>query len=204
MVPPVDSGVSPGGGVTLPDGPGWVPRERAVLVFLFQGPDVLLIRKKRGLGAGKINGPGGRIDPGETAAEAAVRETREEVGLEPSGLIEAGQLCFQFTDGHGIHCTVYTGTQWRGNLTETDEADPFWHPVDAVPFDAMWADDQFWFPALLNGRYFRGYFTFHGDQLLDHRVDLAASMDGNVQVQGQSQPFEVGPAGEINRPHRSS
>ena len=27
--------------------------------------EVLLIRKKRGLGAGKINGPGGKIDPGE-------------------------------------------------------------------------------------------------------------------------------------------
>ena len=41
------------------------------------GGQVLLIRKKRGLGAGKINGPGGKLDPGETFAQTAVREVQE-------------------------------------------------------------------------------------------------------------------------------
>ena len=47
----------------------WQPHERANLCFVVRGEEVLLIHKKRGLGAGKINGPGGRIEPGETAAE---------------------------------------------------------------------------------------------------------------------------------------
>jgi 8-oxo-dGTP diphosphatase len=46
----------------------WQPTERANLCFVTRGDEVLLIHKKRGLGAGKINGPGGRIEPGETAA----------------------------------------------------------------------------------------------------------------------------------------
>lgn len=52
----------------------WVPQERATLLFVIRNGQVLCIRKKRGLGAGKINGPGGRIDPGESAEQAAIRE----------------------------------------------------------------------------------------------------------------------------------
>lgn len=171
MVPPAEAAAYP---PALPDGPDWRPRERAVLLFLFRGNEVLLMRKKRGLGAGKINAPGGRIDPGETPEQAAVRETREEVGLSARGIREAGQLFFQFADGHSIHCTVFTGREWEGALVETDEADPFWVARDAVPFDQMWADDRHWFPALLRGAPFRGYFTFEGDVMGAFRVDEAA------------------------------
>ncbi len=59
----------------------WTPTEEATLLFAFDGGGrVLLIHKKRGLGKGKINGPGGRLEAGETPVQAAVRETREEVG----------------------------------------------------------------------------------------------------------------------------
>ena len=37
----------------------WVPTDPATLVFVIRDRQMLLIRKKRGLGAGKINGPGG-------------------------------------------------------------------------------------------------------------------------------------------------
>ncbi|RKX74483.1 MAG: NUDIX hydrolase, partial [Spirochaetes bacterium] len=55
----------------------WKPVEEAVLCFIRDRKEekVLLIHKKTGLGAGLINAPGGRIDPGETPEEAAVRET---------------------------------------------------------------------------------------------------------------------------------
>ena len=45
-----------------PDWARWTPTERAALCFVVTGGRVLLIRKKRGLGAGKVNGPGGRLD----------------------------------------------------------------------------------------------------------------------------------------------
>ena len=40
----------------------WQPQQRATLLFVIQGNQVLLIHKKRGLGAGNINGPGGRLE----------------------------------------------------------------------------------------------------------------------------------------------
>jgi 8-oxo-dGTP diphosphatase len=150
---------------------GTDPRERAVLCFIIEQGRVLLIEKKRGLGAGKINGPGGRLEPGETPLQAALRETREEVGLIPRDLREAGQLFFQFADGHSIHCVVFTADGAGGEMIETDEALPFWERLDQIPFDRMWADDEHWFPAMVAGQYFRGYFTFDGDRMLSQRVE---------------------------------
>ncbi|MET0989706.1 MAG: NUDIX domain-containing protein, partial [Glaciihabitans sp.] len=45
------------------------------------GTEVLLGRKKTGLGTGRLVGPGGKLEPGESARAAAVREVAEEVGL---------------------------------------------------------------------------------------------------------------------------
>ena len=129
--------------------------------------ELMLIRKKRGLGAGKINGPGGRIDPGETALQAAVRETEEEIGLTPRDLREAGQLSFQFVDGYGLESWSFTGSP-----RETDEAIPMWRPADRLPFDEMWADDELWIPEMLDGNVFRGYFVFDGDLMLSHRLEV--------------------------------
>ena len=77
------------------DWPNWKPTEYANLCFVIRDGQILLIRKKRGLGAGKINGPGGRLEAGETAEQAAIRETQEEIGVTPTGLDHAGELFFQ-------------------------------------------------------------------------------------------------------------
>jgi 8-oxo-dGTP diphosphatase len=154
------------------DWPRWQPHDRATLVFVLRGEEILLIRKKRGLGAGKINGPGGRLDPGESAAACAVREVEEELHVTPAALEPAGQLLFQFVDGYALHVEVFRAREHRGEARETDEAVPLWTPIDAVPFDEMWADDRLWFPHLLAGRPFRGYFTFDGDTLLDYLLEV--------------------------------
>src|SRR5436190_2625437 len=111
----------------------WQPRERANLCFIVKDGKVLLIRKKRGLGAGKINGPGGKLEPGETAHDAAVREVQEEIGVTPLELEDRGELHFQFADGYSLHCAVFVATDLAGEPAETAEATPFWVAVDDVP-----------------------------------------------------------------------
>lgn len=149
------------------DWDAWRPTIRATLLFVIVGGDVLLIEKQRGLGAGKVNGPGGKIEPGETAAECAVRETREELCVTALGVSEVGQLWFDFVDGTKIHAVVFRADGFEGEPTETDEAVPLWCPVDQVPFDRMWADDELWFPHLLNRTPFTAHCTFDDDRLLD-------------------------------------
>lgn len=152
------------------DWQNWTPTERATLLFVLQDSYILLIDKKTGLGAGKINGPGGRIDPGETPMQGAIREVQEELCVTPTGVRPAGELSFQFIDGYSLHGSVFTATGFEGQLCETREAAPLWTPVDRIPYERMWADDSLWLPLLLQGRGFSGFFVFDGDTMLDSLV----------------------------------
>ncbi len=146
----------------------WQADDLATLCFVFEGDQVLLIRKKRGLGAGKINAPGGRIDPGETPLQCAIRETQEELLVTPMDLRLCGEHRFQFVDGYSLHVWVYAARRHEGTATETDEAIPLWSPVDAIPFEEMWADDILWIPHMLAERHFQGQWIFDGDDIVDH------------------------------------
>ena len=153
------------------DWKAWEPTERATLLFVIRDGAMLLIHKKRGLGAGKINGPGGRIDPGETAVQAAVREVEEELQVVPRGVSRCGDLHFQFANGYGIHVTVFRAEACDGEPSETDEAIPIWVSVDDIPYAKMWPDDEHWIPLMLARKPFRGYFWFDGDNMQDYRVE---------------------------------
>ena len=148
----------------------WIPQQRATLVFVIRAGQVLLIHKKRGLGAGKINGPGGRLEAGESPLQCAIREVQEELRVTPVGLQALGVLCFQFVDGLSIHCEVFTARDCLGVPQETDEATPRWTPLDQIPYEHMWADDRIWLPLLLAGQRFEGRFLFDGEQLLTHEL----------------------------------
>lgn len=148
----------------------WQPTERATLCFVIRGGEILLILKKRGLGAGKINAPGGRIEPGESALAAAIRETQEELGVTPLGIDQRGELHFQFADGYALHCTVFVASDCLGEAIETDEAVPRWTPLNAIPYHEMWADDIHWLPGVIAGKKFRAFFHFDGDAMLTNDV----------------------------------
>jgi 8-oxo-dGTP diphosphatase len=154
------------------DWENWDPVERATLMFVIRDGQILLIHKKRGFGKGKINGPGGKIEPGETPRECAIRETQEELCITPTGVAFAGLLYFQFIDGYSIYGHVFTATGFTGTPTETDEAIPLWCSVGELPFDRMWEADHTWFPHLLEGRRFSGRYIFDGDRMLDAAIDL--------------------------------
>lgn len=51
-------------------------------ILLYQGKNILILRKSEGKHQGKWTGPGGHIDWGETPKQAAIRELREETGIE--------------------------------------------------------------------------------------------------------------------------
>lgn len=153
------------------DWKNWEPNMRATLVFILRGPEVLLIHKKRGLGAGKINGPGGKIEKGETPMQAAVREVEEELTVTPQDLEEKGVLRFQFVDGLAIHCVVFTAQGFQGVPEETDEAIPEWFKFDQIPYDQMWEDDQYWLPGMLEGKFFSARFDFDDETMLSKQIE---------------------------------
>ncbi|MFH0961439.1 MAG: NUDIX domain-containing protein [archaeon] len=138
------------------------PGENATLVFVVQSGKILLIRKKRGIGAGKYNGVGGRIEPGETPEECARREVKEELGLVLSEAELKRQGLLRFSRGRDpfMDVWVFRADSFSGSPCETDEAIPFWFETGKMPFDEMWAGDRFWLPLLISGKRFLGKFSF--------------------------------------------
>ncbi|MEL4318815.1 8-oxo-dGTP diphosphatase [Leifsonia sp. YIM 134122] len=128
---------------------------------------VLLGRKKLGLGQGKYVGPGGKLEPGETAAEAIAREVLEEVGLvvDPDSLEQRGLLSYHFPyrEAWSQESTVFVCRSWSGEPAASDELDPEWFDLDDVPLDLMWDDARFWLPGVLAGGTVRRSFTFGPD-----------------------------------------
>lgn len=150
--------------------PTWQADQTATLLFVIEPGRVLLIRKKRGLGAGKINAPGGRLEPGETPVAAAIREVQEELLITPIDPTPCGTLSFQFVDGLSLFVHVFRSDAYTGTPTETDEARPHWFALDALPFDEMWEDDRLWVPHVLARRRFAGRFLFDQDRMLGHSL----------------------------------
>ena len=153
----------------------WEPKDVATLVFVFRGSEVLLIRKKRGLGAGKINAPGGKVDAGETWPEAAIREIKEEVCIDIQQLDYVGDHRFQFMNGYAMHVHVYRTEHFSGTPQETEEAFPMWFSTDEIPYDEMWEDDRIWIPYMLRGVVFSGCYVFEGDSMVDFQLSETMS-----------------------------
>lgn len=157
------------------DWSSWTGEILATLMFVVRDDQVLLIEKKRGLGAGKVNGPGGKIDPGETPLQAVVRETQEELHVTPLAPVKLGELWFVMSDSPDILCHVFRAEDFTGTPTETDEAVPLWTPTGAIPYRRMWEDDRQWLPLLLENRTFHGRFIFEGERLLWSEINTDLS-----------------------------
>lgn len=89
-------------------------RDAAVLVVLFEEAGetrVVLTRRSTTLRRhrGEVAFPGGRIDPGETALDAALREADEEVGLDPGDVETVAWLRPIVTFASGSIIRPYVG-----------------------------------------------------------------------------------------------
>ena len=129
--------------------------------------EVLLGDKKTGLGTGKVVALGGHVEPGESPAEAAAREVKEESGLRvtPGALARVAHVTFLFPARPAWDMTVeiFTAPDWSGELAESDELRPRWFPVAALPFGRMWQDAPYWLPRVLAGERLTATFSYADD-----------------------------------------
>jgi len=109
--------------------------------------------KKKGFGAGRWNGPGGKVKAGETPKQAAVREVEEETGYKPINLINLGfiEFIWPHQPENNQVCYIFITKKFSGELCESEECLPQWWDIDKIPLEQMWPDDVYWLPNALQG-----------------------------------------------------
>lgn len=131
------------------------------------GRRVLLGRKKTGFGAGKVVALGGHVEGGETPAEAAAREVREESGIlvAPAALTEVAHVTFLFPafPRWDMVARIFASDEWTGEAVETPEISPEWFDVTDLPLRRMWDDARQWLPRVLAGERLRATFSYAAD-----------------------------------------
>jgi 8-oxo-dGTP diphosphatase len=123
------------------------------LCYPIRDGKVLLAMKKRGFGIGKLNGPGGKVQEGESPEQACRREFFEETNCGLTVLEHRGLIEFVFPDKPEMDqaCHIFVTRELEGEPQETEEMAPAWYPIQALPLDQMWEDDQYWLPGVLAG-----------------------------------------------------
>ena len=151
------------------------PKFKAALMFARRDDEILLILKKRGIGAGLWNGPGGYREEGESPLETAHREFREEVAAEAGDAKEVGVLDFFMPkDDFSMRVWIFVADGIRsGTPTETEEARSKWFNVNSLPWGEMWMDDRIWLPHVLAGRVVKGIFAMDGRDIVRCEMEWA-------------------------------
>ncbi len=150
-------------------------RTLLTLCLIHDDERVLLGMKKRGFGAGRWNGFGGKVKAGEAIEAAAKREMFEEVGVHIEALEELGVIDFEFEAKPGdiLEVHIYRVISWKGEPKEGEEMKPEWYALSEIPFTQMWPDDRYWMPLFFQGKKFRGRFLFGPeDSVLEYRLDI--------------------------------
>jgi 8-oxo-dGTP diphosphatase len=146
-----------------------IPR---TLVFLTQGDAVLLLRgaPTKRLWAGRYNGLGGHLEPGETFAAAALREVEEEAGIAPAQIRDFALRALLNIEGtpHGVLLAVFVGETPTRAVRPSREGTPEWiarvalGQIDLVDGDRL-------LPRVLDARG-----VLHGHLRYDAGGDVAA------------------------------
>ncbi len=152
------------------------------LCIVLKDERLLLGMKKRGFGAGKWNGFGGKLEPDETVEIAAAREIQEEVGIDPLKLEKMGRLDFEFQDGSPtLEVHIFKIENFVGTPEETEEMRPQWFEIGDIPYDEMWPDDRVWLPMLLLGMKFDGKFVFDKPSTPDYTSVIVSKEIAEVE-----------------------
>ena len=120
----------------------WTIPIPAVGIVCLRGDEVLLIRRGTPPRQGEWSLPGGRIEPGERAIDAALRELREETGVEAeiTGLIDVVDGVFPEAGSHYV--LIDYAARWLSGepLAGDDALEARFVALDAVEALIDWSE----------------------------------------------------------------
>jgi len=143
----------------------------ASLCHIIQNRRLLLKKANRGISAGRWNGPGGKLERGETPTQNIVREVMEETSLRILNPLYQGRIEFYMNGQRNLDYLVHVFMvrRFSGRARSGEEGRVRWFDVEKIPYGRMWDDDRYWLPLLLNGVRFSARFFY--DRKNNHVVD---------------------------------
>lgn len=124
--------------------------------------------KEQDVNKGKWIGVGGKLEKGETPAECAAREMREETGLYAQSLEYRGIVLFGINgpfEDELMH--LFTCKSFAGEMHECDEGELKWVPKNEITRLNLWEGDAIFLEKLSrDDGFFRLQLRYEGDRLV--------------------------------------
>lgn len=149
----------------------------ATLAYVRQGDATLMLRRggdPAALHAGRWNGLGGKLEPGESPEACMQREVLEESGLTVLAHTLKGFITFPRFEAGSVdwYVWVYVVTRFSGTPTPSAEGDLFWVPTAELADLPLWEGDRHFLPWLDEPGIFSAVFEYEGGAYQRHRVEF--------------------------------
>lgn len=129
------------------------------------------IKKANDMHMGKWNGLGGKLEPGETPEECAIREIYEESGLVVSAPQLKGLLTFPgFANDEDWYAFVFVVETFTGELIDSPEGDLAWVENKDLLGLNLWEGDRIFLNWLDRPGFFSGKFIYKDGRFIEHQV----------------------------------
>ncbi len=148
----------------------------ATLCYIECNQQILMlhrVKKKGDIHKGKWNGLGGKMEAGESPKMCAIREIKEESGLDVSEIHFVGQITFPKFDGtNDWHCFLYHVTAVTGTLIDSPEGDLKWIDREKILDLNLWEGDRIFIPWVLEHQHFMARFIYEEKVFKGYDVDF--------------------------------
>ena len=154
----------------------------ATVCLPIQGDEVLLAEKQKKIGAGLLNGFGGKVEAKDKTIYATnVRETEEEIGIRIKNAKKVGEIIFRNpSDDDELKKMIvhfFIATEWDGEPMETEEMKQIaWYKIANLDYNRFLPADRLFMPQIMSGKYVKG--------LIEYNDDWSVKTSTIVEVEG--------------------
>ena len=130
-------------------------------------------KKENDYHEGKWNGLGGKFEAGESPEDCAIREMKEETGLDVKSPIMKGFITFPNFDGvDDWYVFVFVFKEFEGELIDSPEGHLEWINNDKLTELNLWEGDKIFLPWLFQDKFFSAKFDYENGKFVDYSVDF--------------------------------